>query len=59
MLYVSEEYKNIYGVMQYRTLLKTDDFNAADKCMREYMGNNRVTIDSTNTMDTIAVKSAH
>ena len=58
MLYVSEKFLNIYGRYQYRTILKTDDFNEANTAFRAYSGKNEVTIDSSITGESIAVKIA-
>ena len=42
MIYVTEEFENIYGKMQYRTLYKGECFNDADKVFKNYLGNNKV-----------------
>lgn len=44
MIYTSEEFTNIYGKIQYRTLYKGDSFDEADKTMRNYKGKNRIEI---------------
>ncbi len=58
MLYVSEKYKNVFGVYQYRTIFKSEDFNEADKAFRAYTGNNEVTIDSSIDGEMLAKREA-
>lgn len=42
MYHVTEQFKNIYGKMQFRTILTTLDLKEAKQCLSDYDGTNEV-----------------
>ena len=57
MLYVEEQYKNISDKYQWRTLLKTNDFEEAEKFVKNYDTVNRVEVGDTYTGTSVMVKN--
>lgn len=58
MIYLEECFINVYGISQYKTLYKGNNFFEAEKLMKQNKTKNRLEIYNSNTGALIACKIA-